>query len=285
MKPRFALELSNDAISLLERAADGWSRLGRAALDAADLGERIEGLQALASNLAPEGFVTKLILPNSQILYLDIEAPGPDRPSRRNQIRKALENRTPYAVDDLVFDWSRNGDWVKVAVLAKVTLEEAEEFAETNGFRPVAFVAVPEAGTFTGEPYFGLTSRAAAHMPRGERLDRDQDPVWIIDDSVTDAPDQAPDQAADQATIADPPVPEPISDAELLGDSPALPQADAPEMQDPGISEEAVFEPGISEPGISELGASEPEITAVAETPAETPPVVSPELDEDPFIA
>ncbi|MGB7269118.1 MAG: hypothetical protein WBC90_06305, partial [Albidovulum sp.] len=131
----------------------------------------------------------------------------------------------------------------------------------------------------------GLTSRAAAHMPRGARLDRDQDPVWIIDDSVTDAPDQAPDQAADQATIADPPVPEPISVAELLGDSPALPQADAPEMQDPGISEEAVFEPGISEPGISELGASEPEITAVAETPAETPPVVSPELDEAPFIA
>jgi type IV pilus biogenesis protein PilP len=288
MKPRFALELSNDAISLLERAANGWRRLGRAALDAADLGERIEGLQALASSLAPEGFATKLILPNSQILYLDIEAPGPDRPSRRNQIRKALENRTPYAVDDLVFDWSRNGDWVKVAVLAKVTLEEAEEFAETNGFRPVAFVAVPEAGTFTGEPYFGLTSRAAAHLPRGERLDRDQDPVWIIDDGIA----EAEDQAADQPTVADPPEPEPEpnSDADPLGDSPALPQADAPEMQDPDISGEAVSEPGISEPGISEpgiseLGASEPKITAIADTPPDTPPTTSPELDEAPFIA
>lgn len=196
MKPRFALDLTNEAICLLERAGDGWARIARADLDDPDIDVRLVEMRQMAEALAPEGFFTKLVLPNSQILYLEIEAPGPDRSSRRMQIRKALEGRTPYPVDDLVFDWSRNGQWVKVAVLAKETLDEAESFAETHGFRPVAFVAIPEGERFAGEPFFGLTLRHLAHLPRNERFDRDQDPVRILRD---DTPQRAfaPPPAAD----------------------------------------------------------------------------------------
>lgn len=180
MKPRFALDLTNDAISLLERAGDAWVRIGQVDLSDPALDSKLNGLRQLAEARAPEGFVSKLILPNSQILYLEVTAPGPDRPSRRAQISAALEGRTPYPVGELVFDWSRNGRMAKVAVLAKVTLDEAENFADAYGFRPAGFVAIPENGYFSGEPFFGLTSVAAKHLPQGMRLDRDQDPVWVV---------------------------------------------------------------------------------------------------------
>ena len=53
---------------------------------------------------------------------------------------------TPYSVADLVFDWSGHGEVVQVAVVARETLAEAEAFAETHGFGPVSFVAMPAPG-------------------------------------------------------------------------------------------------------------------------------------------
>ena len=40
-------------------------------------------LRARAEALAPGGVATKLILPESQILYTEVDAPGPDAASRR----------------------------------------------------------------------------------------------------------------------------------------------------------------------------------------------------------
>ncbi len=186
MKPRFALDLSHEAVSLLERAAGGWVRIGRASLDDPSLGDQLAGMKVLAQARAPEGFISKLILPNSQILYFSMEAPGPDQASRRARIQEALAGRTPYAVEDLVFDFSRQGDQVKVAVVARETLEEAEGFAEAYGFCPAGFVAIPEGEHFAGEPFFGLTSVASHHLPKDARFDRDQDPARVI--AQADAP-------------------------------------------------------------------------------------------------
>ncbi len=186
MKPRFALDLSHEAVSLLERAAGGWVRIGRALLDDPSLGDQLAGMKALAQVRAPEGFVSKLILPNSQILYFEMDAPGADQATRRAKIQDALSGRTPYAVEDLVFDFSRQGDHLKVAVVARETLEEAEGFAGAYGFCPAGFVAIPEANHFAGEPFFGLTSVASQHLPADTRFDRDQDPVRVI--AQADAP-------------------------------------------------------------------------------------------------
>ena len=230
MKPRFALDLSNDAIRLLERQAEGWAEIGCADLSDPRLDRRLATLRSLAESLAPEGFCSKLILPNSQILYMTLAAPGPDAQARRIQIRRALEGRTPYAVDDLIFDWSGSGPSVRVAVLANVTLEEAETFAEAYGFRPAAFVAVPQDGTFGGEPFFGLTSMAARHLPPGLRYDRDQDPVRAARaaDPVPDDPDEIDGQMSGDVAPADP------ADPALLSVS----HAAAPEVavDDPAIS-------------------------------------------------
>ncbi len=200
MKPGFALSLSQEGIALLHRTAQGFVPLGQADPEAADLSERLAELGLAAREIAPEGFISKIIVPESQILYTEIDAPGPDRAARRAQITKALEGRTPYAVSDLVFDWSGTGRRVMVAVVARITLEEAEAFAEDHRFHPVAFVAAPPDGRFAGEPYFGMTSRALAHLPRGERVDRDQDPVrWAAAPAPPGAADAGPAAAAAEA--------------------------------------------------------------------------------------
>lgn len=200
MKPNFALNITDSAISLLHRTSRGWLEVGSANFDAPDLEEALGYLRSSALGLSPHGITTKLILPPGQVLYTEVEAPGPDKAAREAQIRAALENRTPYAVDDLVFDWWGTGPKVKVAVVARETLDEAEAFAETHRFNPVSFVTTPAEGQFAGEPWFGVTKLSASVLPEGEKVTRDQDPVKVITretPKAETAPKQAPDAKAE----------------------------------------------------------------------------------------
>ena len=163
MKPGFALDLDEDHIRLLFRRADGWVKVGEVGFADPKLGDKLAALRQKAGRLAPEGVLTKLVIPSSQILYTEVDAPGPDRRARRAQIMKAIDGRTPYALDELTVDWARSGKHTFVAVVAKLTLDEAEDFAEGFGFNPVSFVAIPESGRFDGEPFFGQTRNAEAH--------------------------------------------------------------------------------------------------------------------------
>ena len=119
MKPSFALNFTDDSIQLLHRTSRGWVPVGDTPFAAPDLDDALDYMRKTALGLEPGGFATKLVIPNSQIRYMELDAPGPSDDERRAQIRKALEGRTPYAVGDLVFDWSGKGKTVRVAVLAK----------------------------------------------------------------------------------------------------------------------------------------------------------------------
>ncbi|PRX35112.1 type IV pilus biogenesis protein PilP [Meinhardsimonia xiamenensis] len=161
MTPNFALNLSHEGITLLHRTGAGWMRVGEVAVDAPDLGRQLQMLRRTASELESGGITTALILPDSQILYTEIHAPGPGDAAREAQIREALDGMTPYALDELVFDWAGEGEVVKVAVVARETLEEAESFAVEHRFNPVCFTAAPDPAKFPGEPDFGPTRHAA----------------------------------------------------------------------------------------------------------------------------
>jgi hypothetical protein len=183
MKPSFALNLSHEGIGLLHRTIRGWLLVGEVALDVPDLAEAMGYLRSTALGLEPRGITTKLILPASQVLYTTIDAPGPTASKRRAQIRAGLEGMTPYAVDDLVYDWAGTGNMVQVAVVARETLDEAESFATEHRFGPVSFVAIPEPGEFTSEPFFGVT-KASIDLLGGDKVERDQDPVRIVGSAV-----------------------------------------------------------------------------------------------------
>lgn len=214
MKPSFALNITDSTIGLLHRTARGWLQVGETQFDTADLAEALGYLRGSALGLSPGGLTTKLVLPNSQIKYLELDAPGPNDADRRTQIRAALVGRTPYNVEDLVFDWSGTGAKVKVAVLARETLDEAEAFATEHRFNPVSFVGHPAPGDFGGEPWFGPTKLAATLLEKGEKVDRDAEPVQI---AARDLPKSHPGASKAEAAVGtdvDAASPKPPADAE-----------------------------------------------------------------------
>ena len=215
MKPNFALDLRHEGINLLHRSKGGWTLVGSVALDDPDMGTRLEDMRRSAAMLESGGVTSKIIIPDSQILYTTVDAPGPDDIAREVQIRNALDGLTPYPVGELVFDWRAQGDKARVAVLARETMDEAEAFVAQYKFNPVSFAARPARGVFSGEPFFGKTRASAKILPPGERIEPDATPVPRNPGAAT-LPETArvePDSVATQEPAVDPAmVPEPVSD-------------------------------------------------------------------------
>jgi len=174
MKPSFALILSHDGIRLLLRASNGWRCVGEVAPDDPNLAEQLKYLRQTATDLSGGNFSTKLILPNSQILYTKIDALGASDERRTQQIIKGLVGLTPYELDDLFFDWcDAGGGFAHVAIVARETLEEAENFALEHRMNPVSFAATPEDDSFANEIYFGPTRFSETLLAQGESVEPD----------------------------------------------------------------------------------------------------------------
>jgi len=280
MKPNFALNFTDDAIVLLHRTARGWLDIGQTPFDAPDMAEALGYLRASALGLSPQGMTTKLVIPNGQILYTEVEAPGPDTASRKAQIRAALEGRTPYGVDDLVFDWWGKGPRLQVAVVARETLEEAEAFAVAHRLNPVSFVAIPEQGSFVGEPFFGQTQASAKLLAAGESVTRDQDPIQIVAREVV--PGQARPTAAEPESAVKPAAqeaPAPATDVaapEKPADETAAPEKAAPAKPVPEAAAPAVAKPVPEARAPGGETAAAPSAPPVAPAPVAPAPVTPP---------
>ena len=224
MTPDFALDLSHDGITLFGRAADGWRRMGAVALDADHLVEDLAALRHTGEAAAKEGkLATKLMLPHSQILYTTCAASGKDALADEVRIRAALVGATPYEVSDLVFDWELVDQELKVAVVARETLEEARAFAAEYGFAPVCYATVPPESAFSREPFFGPVETGPGAM----MVSPDPVPMKVLGDWIEaplavdegeaqtgpESPPSAPSEAAldaapQEAKAEDPPVEE-----------------------------------------------------------------------------
>lgn len=279
MKPAFALNITDDRISLLHRTSSGWLEVGGVGLDSAEIGETISYLRSTAQTLDPRGLTCKVVIPNSQILYLSVEAPGPDAASRRTQIRAGLEGRTPYAVDDLVFDWWGKGDTVQVAVVARETLDEAEAFAVAQKLNPMSFVAIPPTSEFGGEPWFGQTAFAPTLLGPGEKIERDQDPVHIVGRATIPQPAPAPIQTAIPEEPVEAVIPDEDADEPMIPaaeDQPAV-EAD-PEPEAPFSEVEDSFEEVEVLPAVTATEIVEPPLDALPEPPVEVAAEAEPAL-------
>lgn len=240
--------------------------MGSAAFDTPDFAEALGYLRSTALGLSPRGITTKLIIPNDQILYTHVHAPGPELAKRRRQIKAGLEGRTPYGIEDLVYDWSGPGPEVNVAVVARETLAEAEAFAIEHRFNPVSFVGVPEGEAYPGEAFFGQTALSETLLTEGEKVERDQVAVAVIARdfprgeaaAVTEAP--APETSAPVAADPAPPsaAPSEIEAAAALPfDEPAAEPAPMEEYFKPSAYSSAKPVPARPEPAPVELPKSE----------------------------
>ncbi|WP_085826417.1 hypothetical protein [Roseovarius gaetbuli] len=226
MKPNFALSLSFEGIALLHRVGAGWHLVGEVTLDSEDLSGDLAALRAKAKALDPSGFATKLILPNEQIKYLELSADSAPDGDLDRAVTDALDGATPYALDDLAYDWALDSDRILVAAVARETLEEAEAFGLEHEINPISFVARPDDDAFPGEPFFGITRHARDTLGAKVRIDRDDAAVAIIGAAhmpevsevsevsealaaISDAP-QAPAETAPETAAK--PAPEPTAE-------------------------------------------------------------------------
>ncbi len=222
MKPNFVLTLSHDGIGLLHRAIDGWHSVGDVRLDDPEFMEKLGFLRKTAAALDKNGITSKLVIPNSQILYTTVQAPGPSEDEKQQQIIAALDGLTPYTIAELAYDYRDAEAGVQVAAVAKETLGEAEDFAAEHGFNPVSFIAIPESDVFAGEPFFGETRGAAKILAGATPLERDLKIIKIV---------QAPKKAAE---IQD--SPKPLSPPESPPETPPKIKPDTPKPKDAEIA-------------------------------------------------
>ncbi|MQQ08952.1 hypothetical protein GFB49_10845 [Epibacterium sp. SM1979] len=199
MKPSFALSLSSTGITLLRRASGGWHHIGTASFDGGDL----DGDMAILRNKGlqfSEDLRCKLILPNDQIRYLTVETGDISHETRLAEARMALEGVTPYALHELAYDISADGNRTHIAAVAYETLQEAEAFAQMYHFGPTSFVAQPDSADFLGEPFFG----PAAAM-QGEEVTPDG--IAVVDIGPAPLPEAltSPEPERDAEPEATPP--------------------------------------------------------------------------------
>lgn len=170
--PDFAMSFTQEAVVLERRDGRLWRPLGQARFAGPDLAATLNEMRGRAGGV-PGRLDTVLVIPDDQILYTTVTVPvGSDTPAA---LARALESMTPYPAADLAFDWcpSETGDieTLRVAAVARRTLQEAEDFARAQGFRPSGFLARPGDARFEGDPDFGpsrLSSEQAERPPFSE---------------------------------------------------------------------------------------------------------------------
>ncbi|MFD1481330.1 hypothetical protein [Paracoccus nototheniae] len=161
------MSFTQEAVKLECRDGPEWQPLGQARFAGGDLASQLNALRKEAGGRAGE-LDTVLVIPDDQILYTVLTVPfGSDTAAT---IARALEAASPYRADELAFDWcpAANGDieTLRVAAVARRTLDEAEEFARAQGFRPSGFQARPGDERFDGQPDFGPTRLAQEQFDR-----------------------------------------------------------------------------------------------------------------------
>jgi type IV pilus biogenesis protein PilP len=187
MKPDFALSLSYDGIALLARDAEGWMVMGRVPVNAPNLKEALSDLYNQALTRSPDSVDVKLVIPEAQIKYLQLEDDGARGAAMQDRINRALEAETPYQAHELVCDWAIVERQIHVAAVARETLTQAEIFSTAHGFSPACFVAYLSE-EFEGEVFFG-----AARTWTGALPERDDTPIPALPAQVDETPSQTDD--------------------------------------------------------------------------------------------
>lgn len=277
MKPNFALNLTQDGVSLYHRSASGaWIEVGTVNMEAGpdDPGVKsdLAFLRKTALGLAQgTGLSSKIVLPVSVVSYLSVHTSGSDA-EKSVQIAAELEQRFGIPAAELAFDWIDTAGVSQVAVAERVTLEEAELFAVENRLNPVAIVAAPEPGYFSGEPMFRKTDFAAQLLGPDAEVDRDDLPFFPT------APEAVPQtEAAAAAGLAN-------GAAGLVLGEPTGPDQSEPDQDVDGEPRDAIKVEEAADPApiAQDPPIEQPETVAPEKADLDTP---APEIEETVALA
>ncbi|QIR85541.1 hypothetical protein [Paracoccus sp. AK26] len=249
--PDFAMSFTPEAVLLERRDGFGWQPLGKAPFAGREMTARLAALREQAG-VEPGDLDTVLVIPDDQILYTTLTVPmGSDTPAA---VARALEAMTPYPASDLAYDWcpSANGDieTLRVAAVARRTLEEAEDFARAQGFRPSGFVARPDDDRFDGQPDFGPSRLAAEGFTRPPFSQPDLAQARVTDPVVTDPEAVVPAMTGPAPVIVSRIVPHVVA-------APASARSDA-EKAEPARADAGSIAAPASVPGVIRHGEVKP---------------------------
>ena len=160
MSERWGFDLSMEAVRLLRHDDAEWQEFAVQKLD----GDNIEALLAGLVAKVEKATAVDIFLPRDQILYTDVKVT--DDATAPDEVRAAMEGRTPYALDELEIDWVSTGPGTaRVAAIARETLDEAEAFVIQGGLTVRAFSSLASQDDFPRPPVFSeitKTPEAAA---------------------------------------------------------------------------------------------------------------------------
>lgn len=263
MTVNIALFLSSDGIALAHRQTAGhWAMIGETALDVPDLSAALADLRDLAVERVGDEFEVLLVLPDDQILYTSLTAPTADPELTAYRIEEGLDGLTPYSVTELEYDWQvLEEDRVKIAVVARETLDEARGFAAQYGFIGKGFAAMPPMERFPGVPTFDLGDEAAAMGFTADGIAFGPDSFGMPEPEVEPEPVPEIEDTAVEAEIVEP-----------------EPEVTAPEPIAEPVQE--IAPKGVEEP------TPEPSVEAIPEpAPVAEPPVEEEPEDHGPALA
>ena len=141
MKPKARLVPLFDGLSLLQRSGAFWTILGQVDLADPHFDQRMSELREHALDVSPHSDIVKLVIPKEQVKFMTLPMSSAfDDENIDIVIREEVERNTPYDLYDVAIDWVATKDTIFIAVVARETLHEAEEFAYKQGFKPLGNV-------------------------------------------------------------------------------------------------------------------------------------------------
>lgn len=156
-KPKYAVDLSNDGVSLSRRDKTGaWKLIGKVALSSENFSAEVENLKAGHTAGFDGKWIVQVRVPNSEVFISDINLGGLKGDTVTSKVNTFLGRNTPYSADDLVYDLVRkpNDDISYVAAITKETMAEARDFISGYGFEAAYYTAQLDKSDFPGHPRF-----------------------------------------------------------------------------------------------------------------------------------
>ncbi|MFK5996689.1 MAG: hypothetical protein QM492_01125 [Rhodobacterales bacterium] len=148
---KYAIELSNDGVSLWHRlASGGWDLLGKVALGEPDFSEKIAVLKKKYIPKDGSKLVAEVRIPRSEVFISKLNLEGASGDAATSKINRFLEKNTPYKAKDLVIDQITNmaTDKTCLAAITKQTLKEASDFVSGYGFRAAYYTTTLDKADF-----------------------------------------------------------------------------------------------------------------------------------------
>lgn len=150
---RFAIDLSNQMVSLVERRINGLRERASVSYGAADFDDQIEMMRRIVARGGSSGGAVDVLLPQELVLSRVETFPAEAKGALRDEAWWRLDALTPYQPEKLCYDVALLGSEpmtgfldVHIIVAPREIVAEAISYARSWGFAPQRITAAPTEG-------------------------------------------------------------------------------------------------------------------------------------------